>query len=131
LEAQSEAADVSALAASLKTALGEAVSAVRASDRLVASAVVLASAEHGPDLQMQRLLRRSGRAMELPPVLEINPRHTLILELASRAASGEDIGEEAQTLFDLARVQDGESPRDPALFARRVTAALAGKGPSA
>ena len=131
LEAQSEAADVSALAASLKTALGEAVSAVRASDRLVASAVVLASAEHGPDLQMQRLLRRSGHAMELPPALEINPRHTLILELASRVGSGEDIGEEAQTLFDLARVQDGESPRDPALFARRVTAALAGKGPSA
>ena len=77
---------------------------------------------------MQRLLRRSGRPMELPPVLEINPRHALILELASRAAAGQDVGEDAQTLFDLARVQDGESPRDPAAFARRVTAALAGKG---
>ena len=126
-EAQAEAADVTALAEALKTALGEAVSAVRASDRLVSSAVVLASAEHGPDLQMQRLLRRSGRPMELPPVLEINPRHALITELAARVAAGGDIGEDAQTLFDLARVQDGESPRDPAAFARRVTAALAGK----
>ena len=128
VEAQPEATDVTALTEALKTALGDAVSAVRASDRLVSSAVVLASAEHGPDLQMQRLLRRSGRPMELPPVLEINPRHALILELASRAAAGQDVGEDAQTLFDLARVQDGESPRDPAAFARRVTAALAGKG---
>ncbi len=33
----------------------------------------------GPDLQMQRLLRRAGRAsFAAPPVLEINPRHALI-----------------------------------------------------
>jgi molecular chaperone HtpG len=127
LEAQSEAADVSALASAIKTALGNAVSEVRASDRLVASAVVLASAAHGPDLQMQRLLRRSGRAMELPPVLEINPRHALIIDLSARAAAGENITDAAETLFDLARVQDGEAPRDPAAFARRVTAALGAK----
>jgi molecular chaperone HtpG len=32
----------------------------------------------------------------------------------------------AHTLLDLARVQDGDMPSDPAAFARRVTAALAG-----
>jgi len=127
LEAQTEAGDVTGLIEALKTALGDAVSDARASARLVSSAVVLASAEHGPDLQMQRLLRRSGRSMELPPVLEINPRHALIAELSARVAAGGDVSEDAQTLFDLARVQDGESPRDPAAFARRVTAALAAK----
>jgi molecular chaperone HtpG len=75
---------------------------------------------------MQRLMRRSGRPMaELPPVLDINPRHPLIAALAARVAEGADITEPAETLLDLARVQDGESPRDPAAFARRVAAALA------
>jgi molecular chaperone HtpG len=61
----------------------------------------------------------------LPPVLEINPRHALIAALAARVAEGGDVTEQAETLLDLARVQDGESPRDPAAFARRVAAALA------
>ena len=50
----------------------------------------------------------------------------LIRALAARADAGESVAEAAETLFDLARVQDGEAPRDPAAFARRVTEALAG-----
>ena len=61
----------------------------------------------------------------MPPILEINPRHALIRALAAQVAAGADVGEAAETLFDLARVQDGETPRDPAAFARRVAAALA------
>jgi molecular chaperone HtpG len=122
-----EAADVTALLAALKTALGEAVAEVRATDRLVDSAVVLAAGTAGPDLQMQRLLRRAGRgAFAAPPVLEINPRHKLVVELAAKAAAGTDVTEAAGLLFDLARIQDGDLPREPATFARRVEAALAG-----
>ena len=36
------------------------------------------------------------------------------------------MAETAGLLLDLARVQDGDGPRDPAGFARRVAAALAG-----
>ena len=35
---------------------------------------------------------------------------------------------ELDTLLDLARVQDGDMPTDPAAFARRITAALAAMG---
>ena len=59
------------------------------------------------------------------PVLELNPRHPLIRRIAERAAAGEDVGEAAQTLVDLAHVQGGDPPRDPVAFARRVAAALA------
>jgi len=122
-----EAADVTALLAALKTALGDTVAEVRATDRLVDSAVVLAAGTAGPDLQMQRLLRRAGRAaFPAPPVLEINPRHRLVAALAAKAAAGEDVAEQAGLLFDLARIQDGDLPREPAVFARRVEAALAG-----
>jgi molecular chaperone HtpG len=125
-EAVGEPAEISALLLALKAALGEAIADVRGTDRLVDSAVVLAAGSSGPDLQLQRLLRRSGRAgPKSAPILEVNPRHPLIAALAARAQAGEAVTEAAQTLLDLARVQDGEPPIDPAAFARRVTAALA------
>lgn len=121
-----EAADVTMLLPRLKEALKDEVSEVRATDRLVDSAVVLAAPEHGPDLQMQRMLRRAGRGFGgALPVLEINPRHPLIRKLAEGAATDTALGERAGLLLDLARVQDGDAPRDPAAFARRVAAALA------
>ena len=76
---------------------------------------------------MQRLLRRAGRGFGGgAPILEINPRHALIRALNARAEAGEDLKEQAGTLLDLARVQDGDTPRDPVAFARAVAAALAG-----
>jgi molecular chaperone HtpG len=119
-------ADVTMLLPLLKDALKDDVSEVRATDRLVDSAVVLAAPEYGPDLQMQRLMRRAGRAAGAGlPVLEINPRHPLIRRLAEGAATDTTLGEKAGLLLDLARVQDGDSPRDPGAFARRVAEALA------
>ncbi|TXN21062.1 molecular chaperone HtpG [Methylobacterium sp. WL9] len=115
------------LVAALKLALDKDVSDVRITDRLVDSAVVLASSGMGPDLQMQRLMRRAGRSFGGgSPVLEINPRHPLIQSLSAKAEADQDISESAGTLLDLARIQDGDSPRDPVAFARAVAAALAG-----
>ena len=117
--------DISLLTSALKVALEEEVSEVRATARLTDSAVVLAASEKGPDLQMQRLMRRAGRAM-MPslPVLEVNPSHKLIVALAARHADKEAIAEVAKTLLELARVQEGDLPKDSAGFARRVTALL-------
>ena len=120
-------ADVSKLVPLLKAALEAEVSEVRATDRLVDSAVVLAAAAGGPDLQMQRLLRRAGRGFGAGlPVLEINPQHPLIRRLAGIAEAGGEVKDAAGTLLDLARLQDGDVPRDPAGFARQVAGLLAG-----
>jgi molecular chaperone HtpG len=125
-ETTGEAADVTKLIPALKSALGDAVDDVRPTDRLVDSPAVLAAAAKGPDLQLQRMMRRTGRPMpSAAPLLEINPRHPLIHALATRAGEGADLHDEAETLLDLARVQDGEPPRNPAAFARRVAVALA------
>ena len=59
-----------------------------------------------------------------PPVLELNPRHALVRSLAARAAAGGSVDEAVHLLLDLARIQDGEPPAEPARFARRVTEAL-------
>ncbi len=128
---EGEPADLERLLPALKAALGDAVADVRATDRLVDSAVVLAASGFGPDLQMQRLLRRHGKAgMNLPPTLELNPWHKLIRSLAARVDAGQDVADAALTLLDLARVQDGDMPADPAAFARRVAEALAGTAPA-
>jgi molecular chaperone HtpG len=121
---EGEPTDTTKLIETLKAALGDQVDNIRTTDRLTSSAVILAAREHGPDLQLQRMMRRTGRTGAGAPVLEINPRHALIATLAARADSGDDLKEIAETLLDLARVQDGEAPRDPAAFARRVTEAL-------
>ena len=117
-----DAVDVEELVKALRDALKSEVSDVRATERLVDSPVVLSASAGGPDLQMQRLLKRAGRAMPTTlPVLEINPRHKLIRRMAELA----NIGDAASTLLDLARIQDGEPPRDPAAFARQMAASLA------
>jgi molecular chaperone HtpG len=118
--------DISPLLAAMKTALGDRVSDVRATARLTDSAVVLASDGKGPDLQMQRLLRRAGRAMmPAKPVLEVNPRHKLIETLSGKLDSTDLINEAAATLLDLAQVQEGDLPADATAFSRRVTTLLA------
>jgi len=124
---EGELPDISLLTAALKAALEDEVSEVRATARLTDSAVVLAASDKGPDLQMQRLMRRAGRAMMASlPVLEVNPSHKLIAALVGRHEDTAAIAEVAATLLDLARVQEGDLPNDPAGFARRVTALLAG-----
>jgi molecular chaperone HtpG len=119
--------DISVLLSAMKEALGEDVADVRATGRLTDSAVVLAADDKGPDLQVQRLMRRAGRAM-MParPVLEVNPRHALIERLVAKQDDKELVKQAAATLLDLAKVQEGEPLKDAAGFARRVSSLLAG-----
>jgi molecular chaperone HtpG len=119
--------DISGLVAAMKEALGDEVSDVRATARLTDSAVVLAAQQFGPDLQVQRLMRRAGRAgMPSQPVLEVNPRHKLIENLAAKVEDKDLVKSVTETLFDLAKVQEGETLKDPAGFARRISTLLAG-----
>ncbi|HQU10276.1 MAG TPA: molecular chaperone HtpG [Acidiphilium sp.] len=116
-----------ALIDALKSALGEQVGEVRASTRLTDSPAALAAGEAQPDLALQRLLRRAGRpSFAPPPALELNPAHRLIERLVARAAAGEAMDDWAALLLDLARIQDGESPVDPARFARLVADRMTG-----
>jgi molecular chaperone HtpG len=63
-----------------------------------------------PPSPSQRLLRRAGRAGRamLPsvPVLELNPRHKLIEALSAKLDDETLIDDTANTLLDLARVQE-------------------------
>jgi molecular chaperone HtpG len=114
--------DAKSLCEKLAKALEGKVSGVAVSSRLKDSPAMLAAAEGGPDLAMQRLLRRAGRPVfGLPPKLEINPTHKLVQALSKR----EDIATEAGLLLDLAKLQEGDLPDDPAAFVRHIASAIA------
>ena len=119
--------DLSALIAAIKVELGEAVKDVRASKRLTDSPVCLVADEGDMDVNLERLLKRHGQLENgMPRVLELNPTHTVITKLAERAKNGGDdlLQDAAHMLFDQARIVEGETPADPAAYARRLSAIL-------
>src|SRR5690349_141364 len=119
-------AAVSSLLSFLKDTLGEAVSDVRPSDRLTDSAVCLVAPESGPDRQLEKILVGAGRTKTITkPILEINPRHDIIVTLASLSDGDREIKEDAaHLLFDEARILDGEQPADPRMFCDRMARVL-------
>ena len=113
---------VKELLAFIKTTLGDAVSDVRPSDRLTDSAVCLVAPENGPDRQLERLLAGSGRLQTAAkPILEINPRHDIVVALAGLGEADRAFKEDAvHLLFDEARVLDGERPANARTFSDRL-----------
>ena len=112
---------VSEFIAFAKSTLGDAVSDVRASDRLTESAVCLVAPEQAYDRQLEKLLQGAGRLdATAKPILEINPGHSLIAALAA-GGSGEFRADAVQLLLDQARVLDGDKPQDPRAFAERLS----------
>jgi len=109
--------------------LGDAVALVRASDRLTDSAVCLVAPDAGPDRALERLLAGAGRLQSASkPVLEINPRHELIVALSGLGDAERSFKEDAaHLLFEEARLRDGDRPTDTKLFSDRLTRVL-GRG---
>lgn len=105
--------------ARLKAHLGERVSEVLASTRLVDSPVrILQQGELNPELQKAyRLLNRETEPVKL--VLEVNNGHPIILSLASLAPDDPRFGLVADQLFDNAMLLEGLHP-DPAGMVDRL-----------
>lgn len=112
--------DEAAIVKTVKEALGDKVSDVRASQRLTESAACLVAAAQGRDRELERLLARSNRGTGAKPILELNMRHELVKAVAGR----DDAADIANLLLDQAHILDGEAPPDPAAFAKRLNAFL-------
>lgn len=113
---------ITALCTALAAALGDKVSAVTASTRLSGSPAMLVADANGPDLAMQRMMRRAGRPVYGPaPRLEINPEHPFIQSLAGIP----ELGDKATLLLDLAKLQEGDLPENPAAFVKSIAESLA------
>ena len=74
------------------------------------------------DRQLERLLAGAGQSgSAAKPVLEINPRHDLIVALANVGEDEQGASEDAaHLLLDEARMLDGELPTDAKAFSQRL-----------
>ena len=109
-----------------KDLLKDQLSDVRVSERLTESPVCLVAAEHGMDRQLEKLLAAAGRgAGASMPVLELNPRHSLIVRLSGLQDDNSLREDAAWLLLDEARIADGELPTDPRAFAERLGRVMA------
>jgi molecular chaperone HtpG len=120
---------VTAFVGFVKATLGEAVSDVRLSSRLTDSAVCLVASESGPDRSLERLLHGSGKLVStVKPILEINPRHPMVLALAELGDDDNAFKEDAANmLFDEARMREGDLVADARAFSERL-GRLIGRG---
>jgi molecular chaperone HtpG len=112
--------DEAATIAIIKTALGDRVADVRASQRLTSSASCLVASSHGPDRELERLLARQNRGAGTKPILEINLRHPLVAAIAKTEAGSATSDDLSLLLLEQAQILDGELPEDPAAFAARL-----------
>jgi len=121
-EAKVGVTDEAAVLAAVRTALGERVSDVRASQRLADSPACLVAAKHAPDLEIERLLASQNRGVRTKPILELNMRHALVSALADtqKDARESDVSDLSSLLFEQAQILDGVVPDDPAAFAARL-----------
>jgi molecular chaperone HtpG len=110
----------------VKETLGDAVGEVRASDRLTDSAVCLVAPDTGLDRALEKILAGAGRLNTASkPILEINPRHRLVVALAALGAGEPTLkADAAHLLLDEARVLEGDRPADAKLFSERLARVL-------
>jgi molecular chaperone HtpG len=110
----------------MKGTLGDVVAEVRASDRLTDSAVCLVAADAAPDRALEKLLAGAGRLNSASkPILEVNPRHRLVVALAALSEDQRTLKEDAvHLLLDEARVLEGDRPADARSFSERLARVL-------
>lgn len=107
----------------LRSRLGEQVSDVRITQRLVESAACVVVSDFEMSTHLQRLLRASGRSPAMTrPILEINPRHAVFERIVT--APEDDFGDWAQLVLDQALLAEGAPLGDPAGFVTRMNRLL-------
>src|SRR6266480_4903218 len=113
-----EATKLETLIDSIKGSLGERVKDVRVTRRLTESPACLVADEHDVSANLARMLKAAGqRVPDSKPILEINPKHRIVLRLKAEDKRFDDW---AAVLLDQAILAEGGQLDDPARFVKRV-----------
>lgn len=117
-EQEKEAGEFKDLVEKIKTALTDKVKDVRVTHRLTESPACLIADEHDIGGNLARILKAAGQnAPESKPILEINPRHPVVLRLKYEEKKFDDW---SNVLFDQALLAEGGVLDDPATFVKRI-----------
>jgi molecular chaperone HtpG len=115
-------ADFDALVARFKEQLGERITDVRATERLVDNALRLVSPDDARGHEMDRVRRMLEKDFTIPKkVVELNRHHPLIKNLAARVAAGQDpdlTSAVIEQLYESALLVEGLLPNPAAMVGR-------------
>ena len=110
------------LAKEFKEALGDSVKSVETTSDLVDSPVKLKVDKEDPSYMMAQMMKQMGQGGDMPtpaPILQINPKHELIVKLKN-SADQNLINDAAHVLFDQAKLFDGIELENTADFISRL-----------
>jgi molecular chaperone HtpG len=117
-EQENVANELKDLTEKISKSLGERVKEVRVTHRLTDSPACLVADEHDMSGNLARLLKSAGqKAPTSKPILEINPKHPVVLRLKIEEKRFDDW---TSVLFDQALLAEGGQLDDPASFVKRV-----------
>ncbi len=117
-EQEKDAGEFKALTDKIASSLSERVKEVRVTHRLIDSPACLVADEHDVSGNLARILKAAGQqAPDMKPILEINPKHPVVLRLKYEEAKFDDW---AAVLFDQALLAEGGQLDDPATFVKRI-----------
>ncbi len=117
-EQEKEAGEFKELTDKIAKSLGERVKEVRVTHRLTDSPACLVADEHDMSGNLARILKAAGqKAPNSQPILEINPKHPVVLRLKYEEAKFDDW---SAVLFEQAMLAEGGQLDDPATFVKRI-----------
>ncbi|MFA5461624.1 MAG: molecular chaperone HtpG [Sulfurimonas sp.] len=111
----------------LKESLGDSVKSVEVTFDLVDSPVKLKEDKEDPAFMMAQIMKQMGQGGDTPtpsPILQINPKHELIIKLKN-SADINLINDAAHLLLDQAKLFDGLQIEDTAGFILRLNRVIA------
>jgi len=117
-EQEKDAGEFKELTDKIGKSLTERVKEVRVTHRLTDSPACLVADEHDISGNMARILKAAGQAAPMSkPILEINPKHPVVLRLKYEEAKFDDW---SAVLFEQALLAEGGQLDDPATFVKRI-----------
>lgn len=117
-EQEKEAGEFRELTDKIGKSLGERVKEVRVTHRLTDSPACLVADEHDVSGNLARILKAAGQKAPMSqPILEINPKHPVVLRLKYEEQKFDDW---AAVLFEQALLAEGGQLDDPATFVKRI-----------
>ena len=105
----------------MKVVLGDNVKDIKMSNRLTDSPCCLVADQNDPSARMQEMMKAMGQGSgeRIKPIMEINPKHTLIKKI-HKLKKGKAFNDAVHLLYDQALMLEGVKIDDPSSFVKRL-----------
>ena len=113
----------------IKKSLGESVTDVRISDKLIDSACCLVASDNGMDVQMEKIMKLQNKDFKgMPRILEVNPNHSLMGHMSKILKSKpKEFDDLSKIVLDHARLLEGHLPSDVSFYCKKINELITAK----